>query len=154
VFDRGQCHCALALSYPAHPELDGARATRTADQGEGMDAQATGDPGGKTWGPHNTVTVVDPSPVNWLSITWNTMEEANRVDHDGIGQPSLAESWRWLDGETLELRMRETVYQDGEPFNAAGPRRHAWAPGRRAILDALDTPDDRGALRALPEPSA
>ena len=30
-------------------------------------------PGGPQWGPHNTVTVVDPSPVNWLSITWNTM---------------------------------------------------------------------------------
>ena len=83
-----------------------------------MDAQATADPGGSRWGPHNTVTVVDPSPVNWLSITWNTMEEANRVDHDGIGQPSLAESWRWLDGETLELTMREAVYQDGEPFDA------------------------------------
>jgi len=83
-----------------------------------MDAHATGDPGGSRWGPHNTVTVVDPSPVNWLSITWNTMEEANRVDHDGIGQPSLAQSWTWLDGETLELTMREAVYQDGEPFTA------------------------------------
>ncbi|TDM90272.1 ABC transporter substrate-binding protein, partial [Lactobacillus crispatus] len=84
-----------------------------------MDAHATGDPvGGQPFGPHNTVTVVDPSPVNWLSITWNTMEEANRVDHDGIGQPSLAESWRWLDSETLELTMRQAVYQDGEPFNA------------------------------------
>ena len=82
-----------------------------------MDAQATGDPGGgQPRGSHNTVTVVDPSPVNWLSITWNTMEEANRVDHDGIGQPSLARSWQWLDGETLELKMRDAVYQDGETF--------------------------------------
>ncbi len=85
-----------------------------------MDAHATGDPvGGQPFGPHNTVTVVDPSPVNWLSITWNTMEEANRVDHDGIGQPSLAESWRWLDSETLELTMRQAVYQDGEPSTPA-----------------------------------
>ena len=86
-----------------------------------MPEHATGDPGGgpsggKSWGPRNTVTVVDPSPVNWLSITWNTMEEANRVDHDGIGQPSLARSWQWLDGETLELKMRDAVYQDGETF--------------------------------------
>jgi hypothetical protein len=36
------------------------------------------------------VTVVDPSPVNWLSVTWNTMEEPLRVDERGIGQPSLA----------------------------------------------------------------
>ena len=55
-----------------------------------MTAHATGDPGrAQPWGPHNTVTVVDPSPVNWLSITWNTMEEANRVDHDGIGRRPL-----------------------------------------------------------------
>ena len=26
------------------------------------------------------INVVDPSPVNWLSITWNTMEELVRVD--------------------------------------------------------------------------
>ncbi len=70
------------------------------------------------WGPHNTVRVVDPSPVNWLSITWNTMEEPNRVDHDGIGQPSLAESFTWVDDETLEMTMRDAVYQDGERFDA------------------------------------
>ncbi|WP_375463187.1 ABC transporter substrate-binding protein [uncultured Methylobacterium sp.] len=65
------------------------------------------------------MTVIDPSPVNWLSVTWNTLEEANRVDHDGIGQPSLAEGWGWLDGETLELTMREAVHRDGERFDAA-----------------------------------
>ena len=76
--------------------------------------------GPPVWGPHNTVRVVDPSPVNWLSITWNTMEEANRVDHDGLGQPSLASGWRWIDDETLEIDIRDgVVFQDGEAFNAA-----------------------------------
>lgn len=71
------------------------------------------------WGPHNTVRVVDPSPVNWLSITWNTMEEPNRVDHAGMAQPSLAAGWRWIDDETLELDLRRgAVYQDGERFDA------------------------------------
>ena len=70
------------------------------------------------WGPHNTVRVVDPSPVNWLSITWNTMEEPNRVDHAGLGQPSLATSFTWVDDETLEMTMRDAVYQDGERFDA------------------------------------
>ena len=70
------------------------------------------------WGPHNTVRVVDPSPVNWLAITWNTMEEPNRVDHAGQGQPSLAESFTWVDDETLEMTMRDAVYQDGERFDA------------------------------------
>lgn len=85
-----------------------------------MSAQAAGDPGSSAaWGPHNTVTVVDPSPVNWLSITWNTMEEPNRVDHAGMGQPSLAAAWRWVDDETLELELRrDAVYQDGERYDA------------------------------------
>lgn len=69
--------------------------------------------------PENTVTVVDPSPVNWLSITWNTMEEAVRVDHDGLMQPSLAESWSWVDPKTLELKLRKgVVFQDGQKFDA------------------------------------
>ena len=70
------------------------------------------------WGPHNTVRVVDPSPVNWLSLTWNTMEEPNRVDHAGIGQGSLAKDFTWVDDETLEMNIREAVYQDGETYNA------------------------------------
>ena len=79
---------------------------------------ATGASSGERWGPHNTVTVVDPSPVNWLSITWNTMEEANRVDHAGMGQPSLCTGWKWVDDETLELDIRPTVFQDGETYDA------------------------------------
>ena len=35
------------------------------------------------WDKSNTVTVVDTSPVNWLSVTWNTMEELVRVDSKG-----------------------------------------------------------------------
>ena len=31
-----------------------------------------------------TVTVVDPSPVNWLWITWNTMDEIVRVDSEEV----------------------------------------------------------------------
>lgn len=70
-------------------------------------------------GPENTVTVVDPSPVNWLSVTWNTMEEAVRVDKDGKMQPSLAESWEWTDPKTLVLHLRKGVtFQDGQKFDA------------------------------------
>jgi ABC-type transport system substrate-binding protein len=73
-----------------------------------------------TYGPDNTVTVVDPSPVNWLSVTWNTMEEANRVDMDGKGQPSLATSWKWITPTTIEISLRKGAkYQDGTPFTAA-----------------------------------
>ena len=85
-----------------------------------MDSTQTGDRGGGAphWGAHNTVRVVDPSPVNWLSVTWNTMEEPNRVDHAGLGQPSLATDFKWVDDETLEMGMRHAVYQDGETYDA------------------------------------
>jgi ABC-type transport system substrate-binding protein len=71
-----------------------------------------------------TVTVVDPSPLNWLWITWNTMEEAVRVDHAGHTQPALATSWKWLNDKTLKLNLRQhVVFQDGSPFNAAAFKR-------------------------------
>ena len=70
------------------------------------------------------ITVVDPSPVNWLSITWNTMEELVRVDKDGRTVPTLAESYRWVNDTTMEFKLRKGVaFQDGEPFNAKMFRR-------------------------------
>ena len=62
----------------------------------GLAASATTSWAATTYGPDNTVTVVDPSPVNWLSVTWNTMEEANRVDMNGKEQHSLATAWKWV----------------------------------------------------------
>lgn len=72
----------------------------------------------------NTITVVDLSPLNWLSITWMTMEEPVRVDKDGRTVPTLATSVKWLDDRTLELKLRQDVtFQDGEKFNARVFRR-------------------------------
>ena len=70
------------------------------------------------------IHIVDPSPVNWLSITWNTMEELVRVDKDGRTVPTLAESYRWVDDKTMEFKLRKGVaFQDGEAFNAKVFRR-------------------------------
>jgi ABC-type transport system substrate-binding protein len=69
--------------------------------------------------PAGTIHVVDPSPLNWLFITWNTMEEPIRVDQDGRVVPALATAFQWLDDRTLELKLRQGVrFQDGEPFTA------------------------------------
>ena len=67
-----------------------------------------------------TLRVVDPSPLNWLFITWNTMEEPIRTDHDGRAVYTMAESHRYLnDGKTLELTVRkDVVFQNGEPMTA------------------------------------
>jgi hypothetical protein len=53
--------------------------------------------------PVGTIQVVDPSPLDWLFITWNTMEEPIRVDQEGHIVPALATDARWLDEQTLEL---------------------------------------------------
>ncbi len=72
----------------------------------------------------NTITVVDPSPVNWLWITWNTMEELVRVDKDGRMVANLAESWKWVDDKTLEVKLHKGVkFHDGEKLTAQVFRR-------------------------------
>ncbi len=69
--------------------------------------------------PVGTVYVYDPSPLNWLFITWNTMEEPIRVDEDGRVVNALATDARWLDDRTLEMQVRTGVrFQDGQPFTA------------------------------------
>jgi ABC-type transport system substrate-binding protein len=66
-----------------------------------------------------TIHIVDPSPLNWLFITWNTMEEPIRVDEDGRIAFALAIGAQWLDDHTLALMLRQGVrFQDGEPFTA------------------------------------
>ena len=70
------------------------------------------------------IWVVDPSPVNWLWITWNTMEELVRVDKDGKPEMGLAESYKWIDPKTVEFKLRKNVvFQDGEKLNAKVFRR-------------------------------
>jgi len=69
-----------------------------------------------TSAPVGTVNVFDPHPLNWLFITWNTMEEPIRTDPDGYIVMALAESAEWRDPLTLEVRVREGArFQDGEP---------------------------------------
>lgn len=70
------------------------------------------------------IVVVDPSPVNWLWITWNTMEELVRVDKDGKLVNNLAESYKWIDPKTVEFKLRKGVtFHDGEKLNAKVFRR-------------------------------
>lgn len=66
-----------------------------------------------------TVTVVDPSPVNWLWITWNTMDEIVRVDSEGNEILDLAESYTWKNKTTLEMVLRPNIrFHDGELLTA------------------------------------
>ncbi len=87
-------------------------------------ALTMGATGGAAFAATPVINIVDPSPVNWLSITWNTMEELVRVDKDGRTVPTLAESYRWVNPTTMEFKLRKGVkFQDGEAFNAQVFRR-------------------------------
>ncbi len=56
-----------------------------------------------------------------------------------------------LSGDRFILRdiSASRTLGGGRIIDIDGPRRGAWAPGRRAILEALDTSDDRHALDGL-----
>ena len=69
--------------------------------------------------PVGTVHVFDPNPLNWLFVTWNTMEEPVRTDHEGFTVMALAEDAVWRDETTLAVTVRAGArFQDGEPCTA------------------------------------
>jgi ABC-type transport system substrate-binding protein len=71
-----------------------------------------------------TVIVVDPHPLNWLYITWNTMEEPVRTDERGHMVGAVMEEARWADEKTLEISVRRGIrFQDGEECNAYSVKR-------------------------------
>ncbi len=92
-----------------------------------------------------TVHVVDPSPLNWLHITYNTVEELVRVDTQGKIRPAAMRRYRWVDDRTLEIHVREGErFPDGEPLTASSVKRSfeevtRWAaphpPGTRFNID-------------------
>lgn len=66
--------------------------------------------------PVGTINVFDPHPLNWLFVTWNTMEEPIRTDHEGFIVMALAEAAIWRSDAELEIKVREGArFQDGSP---------------------------------------
>ena len=73
---------------------------------------------GEQYTPVGTIHVVDPNPLNWLFITWNTMEEPVRTTPDGHLVGAAMESSRWIDETTFEVKLRQGIrFQDGEKFD-------------------------------------
>ncbi len=82
--------------------------------------------GGKRTGePLGAVHVVDPSPLDWLYVTYNTVEELVRVTPNGTIRPAAMKGYRWKDGgRTLEISVREGErFPDGEPLTASSVKR-------------------------------
>ena len=66
-----------------------------------------------------TIHVVDPHPLKWLFITWNTMEESIRTDGRGHIVGAVMEDSRCIDETTFEVDIREGIrFQDGEGCTA------------------------------------
>lgn len=63
----------------------------------------TGDARGE---PVGAVKVVDPSPLNWLWITYNTVEELVRVGPSGLIEPAAMSAYRWADARDRRARGR------------------------------------------------
>ncbi len=72
--------------------------------------------------PHNPkgeIRVVDRSPLNWLYITYNTVEEMIRTDEKGLITPAAMKTFRWIDDYTLEIEIRDDeVFQNGEKLDS------------------------------------
>ena len=69
--------------------------------------------------PRGEVRIVDKNPLNWAYIVYNVFEHLMEVDKDGKLVPRLATAWRWLDGRTLEVTLRQGVkFHNGEVFDA------------------------------------
>lgn len=121
--------------------------------------------GGGPSEPIGTVHVVDPSPMNWLWITYNTVEELVRVAPSGLIEPAAMTTYRWADDVTLEVDVRPgEVFPDGEPLTAAAVQRAfdemtRWQsphpPGTQFNLDPRTTCEVTGELSVrfvLPTP--
>ncbi|MDP9430235.1 MAG: ABC transporter substrate-binding protein [Actinomycetota bacterium] len=115
--------------------------------------------------PRGTLRVVDPSPLNWLYITYNTVEEPVRVTRRGKVRPAAMSRYRWRDGgRTLEIRVRGgNRFADGTAVTAESVRRAAeeqfrWQaphpPGTHFNVDRrtrVEVVDDRTVRLHLPQ---
>ena len=120
---------------------------------------------GRRGGPVGTVHVVDPSPLNWLYITYNTVEELVRVTKNGTIRPAAMKRYRWADERTLEVEVRDGErFPDGEPLTASSVKRGfdevmRWAaphpPGTQLNMlpgTLCEVTGERSVRLHLPEP--
>src|SRR5713101_7359525 len=69
--------------------------------------------------PRGELHIVDKSPMNWVSLTFNVFEHLMEADVGGQLVPRLATGWRWLNDRTLEVTLRQGVkFHNGEVFDA------------------------------------
>ena len=91
--------------------------------------------------PVGTVNVVDPHPLNWLYITWNTMEGPVRTDERAHMVGAVMEESRWTDEKTIEIKVRQGIrFQDGEECTAHSVKRAFDEMPSEIVLPGSITP--------------
>lgn len=123
-------------------------------------------PGGRTRpAPRGTIRVVDPNPLNWLYITYNTVEELVRVTRAGKVRPAAMRSYRWRNrGRTLQVTLRrgnrfaDHTHLDSASVHRAFTEQFRWEaphpPGTHFNVDrrsTVEVVDDRRIRLHLPE---
>lgn len=74
--------------------------------------------------PRGTVHVVDPNPLNWLYVTYHTVEELVRVTKQGKVRPAAMSRYRWSDDTTLDIALRrDERFPDGQRLTAEAVQR-------------------------------
>lgn len=70
--------------------------------------------------PAGRVVVADRNPLNWLYVTYNTIEELVRVSPEGLIEPAALKSYEFsADSKSLTLTFRAgNLFQDGTPLSA------------------------------------
>lgn len=82
-----------------------------ADRGNEVVVGISSDP--QSWDP------IDTFLLDWSTVATSIYEGLVERDLDLELQPGLAESWEYLDDNTLEFKLRQgVVFHNGEPFNA------------------------------------
>ncbi len=77
--------------------------------------------------------IVDKGPLNWALVT-QVFEHLIEHDADGKLVPRLATGLRWLDEQTLEMKLRRGVsFQNGEAFDAEIVKLN-WEENTKLIL--------------------
>jgi ABC-type transport system substrate-binding protein len=109
--------------------------------------------------------VVDPNPLNWLYVTYNTVEELVRVTRQGKVRPAAMSRYRWRNDRTLQVTVRGGErFADGSVLDADAVRRSfdeqtRWVsphpPGTHFNIDRrtrAEVVDERTVRLHLPQP--
>ena len=74
---------------------------------------------GQRRAPVGALKVCDPSRLNWLYVTYNTVEELVRVSPAGWTVPAAMKAHKWADPRTLEVTVRPgNRFSSGEAVTA------------------------------------